>query len=679
MSSVVWAEEAQSVQRLAPIEVKGIAPGTDPDMAVERAREALNIVAGSATVVSAQDYRQGVVTGLGGVLSRVPGVYAASPSGQVSTRLSIRGSGMSATSGLRGIRLLRDGLPLGRSDDLGDSIYADPFSASYITVYRGASSLQYGAATLGGAINLVSPTGQDNPGAEIRAEVGADGYRQGQIRAGEVFKGGWDAYAAVTDFRSDGFRENSAQHLTRFYGNLGHAFGPRSQGRVHLTSERYQVHMPGALTLAQIQHDPSVANAANPQAEARIRTSPRWHVAYQHDWQIGAADELAFGIFHTGTRFDSPGTGARALYDAVDYGVSLRHVIERRLGMEERRNRLVWGVSYSRGSSDNELWTPSYLPIPARRFGTVESRRSTLEAFAENHYYVMPALALVTGVQVMRARRHAHNDVLIPLPGYPAGRAAATYTGFNPKLGLLWETANGKGQIYANISQSTEAPNSVNFYTSTGTLATQRATTLEIGSRGGDSRLGWDVAVYRSQVKNELLQTPNTSNPSQPLAFQVPATRHQGLELGLQGQQPMSALDASLHWRLTYTWNDFRFTDDARYANNTLPSIPEHVAQLVLTYRHVSGVYAGPQVQLASAWQVDQANTLQAPGFGVVNFTLGYAPPKRGYRVFLEMRNVANKHYVATTDYVVDARTQRLDVFYPGQSRIAFLGMQVNW
>lgn len=675
---LAWAEENSSPQILAPIEVRDSAPVAHE--AVAKAREDLRGISGSASVIAAAEYREGVVTGLGDALSRLPGVYAQHPSGQVSARISIRGSGMTASSGLRGIRLLRDGLPLGRADDLGDTIYADPFTASHITVYRGASSLQYGAANLGGAINLVSPTGLDHPGVELRAEGGSHGHRKGQIRAGAAFDGGWDAFVALTDLETDGFRDNSAQRLTRFYGNLGHAFSPRSQGRLHLTEERYAVQMPGALTLEQIQRDPAAANAKHLQAGSRIRTTPRWHVAYQHDWQIGEVDELALGLFHTGTRFDSPGADARALYDAVDYGLSLRHVIERRLGLEERRNRLVWGFSYSRGSSDNELWTPSYLPFPARRLGTVASRRSTLEAFAENHYYVAPALALVTGVQVMQARRRTDNGTPASVIEYPPGVASATYTGLNPKLGLLWEAVGGKAQVYANISQSTEAPNSVNFYTPTGKLRTQRATTIEIGTRGGDSRFGWDVALYSSRVKDELLQRLNPQDDSRPLTFQAPSTRHRGLELGLHGAQPVPALNGSLDWRLTYTWNRFRFAADSRYGNHTLPGIPAHVAQLALTYRHVSGFHVGPQIQLSSGWQVDQANTLQAPGFGVANFTLGYAPPKRPYRVFLEVRNLTNKHYAATSNYVVDARTQlRRDVFYPGQARAVIAGLQIEW
>src|SRR5690606_28197147 len=121
-----------------------------------------------------------------------------------------------------------------------------------VEVYRGASSLQFGAATLGGAINLVSPTAYTSPGATLRLEAGSDGFRRAQLKGGKVFEGGLDAYAAVTHYESDGFRQNSAERSSRLYANIGYAFSATSRGRFHLTEESYTGEMPGTLTLAQI-------------------------------------------------------------------------------------------------------------------------------------------------------------------------------------------------------------------------------------------------------------------------------------------------------------------------------------------------------------------------------------------------------------------------------------------
>src|SRR3546814_20474612 len=130
---------------------------------------------------------------------------------------------------------LRDGLPLGRTDDVGDSIYTDPLAADYIEVLRVANAMQYGVATLGGAVNLVSSTGYTRPGFKVRLDGGAYGYKSGRAEAGWSGVDGWDAYASVSSSRSEGYRANSAYKVSRFYGIVGYKFRQASKGRLHLT------------------------------------------------------------------------------------------------------------------------------------------------------------------------------------------------------------------------------------------------------------------------------------------------------------------------------------------------------------------------------------------------------------------------------------------------------------
>ncbi|MFW7340917.1 TonB-dependent receptor [Pollutimonas sp. H1-120] len=650
---------------------------------IDTARAELGGIAGNVSVIPADKYQEGVVLGLQEAFAGVPGVYVRNPSGQVSARLSIRGSGISAPSGLRGIRLLRDGLPLGRTDDLGDTIYADPAGANYIELYRGANSLQYGAATLGGAINLVSPTGYTHPGAEWRMEGGPDGYLKGQVRAGQSFGNGLDAYASISSARTNGYRENSGHTVTRFYGNLGYRFDARSQGRLHVTSEHYRVQMPGPLTLGQLLEDPSAANPDNLRSDSHIRTAPRWHVAYQHDWRVGDADKLSMGVFHTGTKFVSPAASRVTHYDARDYGASLRHEINRE--RDGRKHRFVWGANYGRGSSENQVFLPDdwprspYLPAPGSEVVSIGARRSSFELFAENSLGISSDVALIVGAQAAWAERRTANKVSpVAASFFADGSGSDRYFGFSPKLGLLWDV-RPQAQVFANISRSFEPPNSLAFYTQEGNLEAQRATTLELGTRGGGKDFGWDAAVYHAWIRNELVEFPLAAYPGAVLARNADRTRHMGLELGLHGTLPLARVPGGLEWDIAYTWNHFRFDGDATYGNNALPGIPQHVARFGLVYRHPQGFYGGPSIELASSSDVDQANTLKAPGYGLVNFTLGYKDPGERYRIFIDARNLTNKYYVATTDYVVNAGSRDRAVFYPGQTRAVYIGFQANW
>lgn len=455
----VCLAQAPSAHTLAPILAEDDQQALTPLPSASHL--VLESVPGSVSSMPSQQYRTGAVISLSDALSRIPGVYAQSSSGQISAKISIRGSGLATSSGLRGIRLLRDGLPLGRADDLGDSIYLDPMGASQIEIYRGASSLQFGAATLGGAINLISPTGYSNPGIELRVEGGPDQYRQTQLRTGAVRDPDLDTFASFTRYRSNGFRQHAQRESNRFYGNIGWRVNPLSAGRLHLTLESYQIQMPGPLSLEQLQKDPRAANPTNLSARTQIHTSPRWHLAYQHEWHTGLADKLSLGLFHTGTKFDSSST-VSIRYDAVDYGMALRHEINRE--WKDHAYQLVWGASYSGGQSNNRVNTPAYLPGPATQLGAVDARRSTLEVFAENHLQLHPALTLVAGAQASWAKRQTHNSMsaLMGALGYPNGNASADYLGVHPKLGVIWAVSRN-AQLFANLSRNTEAPHSLVF------------------------------------------------------------------------------------------------------------------------------------------------------------------------------------------------------------------------
>src|SRR5690606_4658233 len=97
---------------------------------------------GNVGLVSEEDYDDRATLSLADALSREPGVYVRPAAGQQSAKISIRGSGLDSPLGVRGVVLLRDGLPLNQADGVVDPSYADPFNARYIEVYRGSNALR---------------------------------------------------------------------------------------------------------------------------------------------------------------------------------------------------------------------------------------------------------------------------------------------------------------------------------------------------------------------------------------------------------------------------------------------------------------------------------------------------------------------------------------------------------
>src|SRR5690606_6563086 len=114
---------------------------------------------GAVEVVPGTQFKNTPVQTIKDILGYVPGVITQPRMGD-DARVSIRGSGLSRAYGVRGIAFQLDGVPMNTSDGLADFFEIDPSAYRYVEVYKGANALRYGANSLGGAINLVTPTGR---------------------------------------------------------------------------------------------------------------------------------------------------------------------------------------------------------------------------------------------------------------------------------------------------------------------------------------------------------------------------------------------------------------------------------------------------------------------------------------------------------------------------------------
>ncbi|MGO4776700.1 TonB-dependent receptor plug domain-containing protein, partial [Lysobacter sp. 2RAB21] len=163
---------SDGAKTLATVRVHG---RSEPSRAVEtlqQARTRLDQRAGATGLIDAEAYRDRRVGTLTDALGYAAGVFVQPRFGAEEARLAIRGSGLQRTFHGRGLELLQDGSPLNLADGGFDFQAVEPLSARYIEVYRGANALEFGAATLGGAINFVSPTGYDAAPLTLRAEAG---------------------------------------------------------------------------------------------------------------------------------------------------------------------------------------------------------------------------------------------------------------------------------------------------------------------------------------------------------------------------------------------------------------------------------------------------------------------------------------------------------------------------
>jgi iron complex outermembrane receptor protein len=649
---------------------------TLPD--VEQARRDINQTPGAVAIVPSEQWRDQRTATVKDMFDFTPGVWAQPKWGE-DARLSIRGSGLSRNFHGRSLQLYMDGIPINTADGYFDLAEIDPSAYRYAEVFRGASALQFGANSLGGAINFVTPSGRNASPFAASSDIGSFGYRRIQSSSGGAY-GPFDYFVTGSWQQQDGFRDHSNGELYRGFGNVGYQITPNVETRFYFNGNNIEQRIPGSVT--------KWSALTQPRTAALINT--------QNDWQRNinsnrVANKTAFrfddttievGVFNTDRHLMHP-IFQWLDYSYDDYGGFGRLVDDRKIA--GFRNRLVAGVNVLNGDIDNRQFANNPGAIKGNLLSWSNDRSKNTSAYVENSFYFLPNMAAVAGTQYLRASRERID--LFLSDGDQGG--AAHFDLWSPKYGLLWDlNAAATAQVYANISRSAEVPSFGESSSGPGVpfipfwqIKAQRATTYEIGTRGKLPDLTWDIALYRAEIQNELqclysaFGNCNVTNADR--------TVHQGLEFGLgaailksllvQGANP-----DKLWLQIAYTYNDFFFDNDPLYGNNKLPGAPPQYLRAELLYKHPTGWFFGPNVEyVPQAYFVDSINSMTVDPYFLWGMRGGF-DNGRNVSFYIEGRNLSDRIYIASTS-IINVANPQLALFEPGSGRAVFAGAKFKW
>lgn len=638
------------------------------------ARVEADLQAGGTTVIDAESFKRGRASTYADMLGFAPGVFIQPRHGADESRLSIRGSGLQRTFHMRGILLLADGIPVSLADGSGDFQSVAPPLLDHLTVYRGANGHALGGATLGGVIDFVSPTGRTAAPVEASFEGGSFGYARGTISGGAEI-GNWDFWAGTTISESDGFRDHARSQDQRFQANAGYRFTDHLENRAFFGYSDTDSELPGSLTRAQMEEDPTQAVPGNIVNDAH-RDFPLYRVGDRLSWAVDdhrvdvhggySHKELFHPLYFSGPTSAPVGP---VIDQRSDDGIgSVRYQGE--LGS----HRLTLLVSYASGLVHDQRYANARGERGAR---TDESYQRSSNGAVDlgDEMMVIDGTWVSMGTQFVRATRDFDDRF-----GAVDNSDDFTYRQANPRVGLR-QRIGEEAQLYGNLSRSFDPP-SFGELVPVGTnpglldLEAQKAWTAELGSRGGIERASWDVSAYYAWIRDELLSYQTA--PSQSTTRNADHTRHAGLELGGE-VVPIDGLmgDGRIRVRGSYLFSWFRFDDDAQFGDNRIAGLPPHAVKVETLYEFLDGWYAGPTVEAASAGYVDHANTEQAPGWGVLGAKAGYRAAS-GFSTWVEGRNLLGKTYAATYGVVTTA-TPASAVYNPGDGRAVYAGAGWRW
>ena len=631
---------------------------------------------GTIALVKNQDLQQNYSINVKDMFDYVPGLIAQSKAGQES-RLSIRGSGLSRTYHLRGINLYQDGIPINMADGSADFQDIDPLAFDYVEIYKGASANHLGTATLGGAINFISPTGYNSAKLKTRIEGGSFGSSRFHVAGGKIIDK-FDFYNSLSSYNSTGYRQQNQQNDTKFYSNFGYRISNNVENRTYLTIVNSNLEMPGAISQSTMQANPKQANLANLK-NRQERNFNQLRLANKTTWRFDKYTNT-LGFYSNLKDLDHP------IFQVIDqklqnYGIFSNSQYQNKLFKLD--NEINFGSNFSYGFTNSKRFinNSGSAGNPTQKG---DEKAYNLNLFAENNLKINPKLQLTFGTQFILANRDFKDRFLSD--GNQSGKRK--YFGLSPKFQSLYKI-DANTQIFSGFSASFEPPTFSELRQTTNAglanIAAQKSYNLELGARKTNDIYNWDIAIYRSHLRDELMLYTISPNVTQ--AINANKTLHQGLELSFESEifgkylnyysKPRQNSN-KITLRTAYTLNDFRFVNDRLYGNNIIPGAPRHYIRSEIKFRSSYGFYLAPNLEfMPSGFFIDSANTVKSPSYHVVSINSGFDLHKNA-SFYIDIRNLSNKKYSPTAD-VLATSPNNPAVYYPANGRSVFAGLKHNW
>jgi iron complex outermembrane receptor protein len=599
-------------------------------------------------------------------------------------RLAVRGYGGRAQFGVRGVKVLIDGIPATLPDGQTNMDVIDLASVGRVEILRGAGSALYGNAA-GGVLSFTSRApAPETARPEARAAAGSHGLRTADASvSGTVGRTGYLVSAGRMDWT--GFRPRptdptadstyGAADRTVVNARLIVPVGPGALRVTALGMDQFGEN-PGALTPALFETGTSVAVANN----VRQRTgegSSQGQLGASWNGRVGSLDTEASGwVLHRSTEGPIPAS----ILDLSRNGFGLRGLVRAPGSGSDARWSWDVGGSVERQRDDrknfvNDLGSPGALTL---------SQLETVTALGVFAQLRVRALDRLHGLAALRGDFFRFRaDDRFTTAADPDDSGTRTMRGVSPSVGLLFEAVPERAALFANVATSLETPTTtelVNRPTGAGgfnpELEPTRGVSGEIGVRGAlGARLRYEVAAYRVHLRDELVPFELSQPAGRTFYRNAGSSRHKGVE-AMVDLRPVDGVRVRVsHSRLAARFREY-VVGTADRSGNRIPGLAPSRWEGVLTLER------GPAFLELSGERMDSiavndANTVSTPSYSVLELRGGLDVRVAGLQLapFAAVSNLTDERYVSSV--VVNAFGNRY--FEPGPGRWYQVGLRTGW
>lgn len=582
-------------------------------------------------------------------VQQVPGVFTQNANNFAQDlRISIRGFGARSSFGIRGIKLIVDGIPETTPDGQGQLDNLNLGIIDRIEITKGTSASLYGNAS-GGVIDITTTSFDQEIGnqSSFKAGVGAFGFQNYQATAsiGDSIA----SYVIHGNYAtSNGYRDQSGfeQINTNFKGRF------KIGDKMHLTTifnyaDSPQADDPGGLTIEEVEGDRRQARSQNVQFKTG-ETVKQLKLGASLEWLTNKNTTIDAYAFYSNREFDGllPFEFGGIVDLSRNYfgqGTSVTY--------EKAKNTIRLGYDFAYQNDDRDRFRNLEGELGEQTLGQHE-KFTNLGVYVTDHLMLGKVL-ITAGARFDYNKLSATDDFLDN--GDDSG--SITLNSFNPSVGLSYAFAKAFTP-YANFSTSFETPSLSELSSSPdGTegfnrnLKAQKATSFEIGFKGDiDRKLTYQVAAFLINTRDDLVPFELEQFPDREFFRNAGKTRRKGVEL----EAAYRALPLGNGWVsaiASYAFSDFTYdefeTPNGSFDGNFLPGIAKHISSLGVQYVNDNGINLSLNTNFVGKQYAQDSNETEIAGYELVNFRASFNTLFREttLRPYVGVNNVLDQTY----------------------------------
>ncbi len=606
----------------------------------------------------------------------VPGIKVDDQDNGRRVHLSIRGQGILTERGVRGTKVLLDGLPVNDPSGFASDLFdVDWPTVNRVEVERGPGASLYGGGSSAGVLNIRTADGGPDPLSLLTSGTyGTNGFQRltGQLggTANDV-----NYRVSYSHNRSDGYRVHTAFHGDNVYAkaHISPSAGLTLSPVLAYTSF-YNQNAEG-LNLGWLAEDRRQANPDALTFNEYIYTQ-RGVAGAVGQWDLSPTRVLSFDgyVRHTSFRESVPSSidhrtmtspGATLQYTAVGGSGALRHHVSVGTDVqwqtidEYRHPNLGNAVEGAELVSDQTL------------------SQSGVGVFALDHIELGGPWGAMVNVRFDRMGNTLDDHLRaggIDLSGdanfsRATARAGVTYA---PTSSFSVYANAGQGFLPPATEELANNPDQFGGFNRNLRAATSWGEEMGLRTTMGPSA-AIDVSAFHLETDGDFDRYRVVTRPLKTFYRNAGSTRRFGVETYL-----MWAPTAATKVQVAYTWSHFRYTNaTSAYGDvrgHQLPNSPVHQlyvdGQLAATDKLTLGVSA----DLLSQWYVDPSNATSVDGYTLMHARSAYRLSLFGMNAeaTVAIRNLFAKQYIAFTEPDPDGNS-----YQPAAEREFFVGLKI--